>query len=89
MRASPPPCPLALRRFDSGALDPMSTAALLARMKAQIGPVTEREVFAQGDAVEGFATRGRVAFVDDGWVYWVDELGAVRASRPSVLRRIG
>lgn len=67
----------------------MSITALLARMKAQIGPVTEREVFAQGDAVEGFTTQGRVAFVDDGWVYWVDELGAVRASRPSFLRRIG
>lgn len=32
---------------------------------------------------------GRVAFVEDGWIYWVAEDGREHASKPDVLRRIG
>lgn len=65
----------------------MSIAALLARAKRELaGEVTAS--FAQGDDVtndEGH--RGRVAFVEDGWVHWVAESGRVHASRPESLRR--
>lgn len=31
---------------------------------------------------------GRVAFVDDGWIYWGADDGCVHASRPDALRKL-
>jgi hypothetical protein len=78
----------------------VSIAALLARAKAQAaalldGPDQEAAdpTFPAGARVEleagGFFTRGRVAFVADGWVVWCeDESADIHASRPWALRRL-
>lgn len=61
-------------------------SVLLQRAKAQLAEPS----VARGDAVEleVFGTRGRVAFVEDGWVVWAEDDGTVHASRPAALRRI-
>ena len=65
----------------------MSVAAILARAKAAVAA----EDFAPGTYVEvevaGVVTRGRVAFVDEGWVHWVEDDGAAHATPIKHIRR--
>lgn len=49
------------------------------------------EVWPKGTSVRrtiGEPLEGRVAFVDDGWIYWVATDRRFHASRPDTLRRI-
>lgn len=70
-------------------------AALLERAKAEVAEQTATPSPVDPWPLGAFVERtildplqGRVAFVEDGWVYWAAEDGHVHASRPDVLRRI-
>ena len=79
----------------------MSIAAILQRAKAAAAAISTTEVDAAwppgarvglvlptrlGSQQTGL--RGRVAFVEGGWIYWAAEDGHVHASRPDALRRL-
>lgn len=38
--------------------------------------------------IAGVTTRGRVAFADNGWIYWVEDSGQLHATREKHLVRI-
>lgn len=65
----------------------MTIAALLARAKETLAAdAVADSAFEHGAHVTNGTHAGRVAFVEDGWVYWVREDGRVVATRPSLLR---
>lgn len=77
----------------------MSIAALLERAKRELAapaaqtelPVAARSELATGDAVvvehSGVTRRGAFAFLEDGWTYWADDDGVVRATKQEFVRR--
>ena len=67
----------------------MSLSALLRRAKSVEAADGWQPGTRVGRAIDRLDDlRGRVGFVDAGWIYWVAEDGALHASTPDTLKRL-
>lgn len=66
----------------------MSIAAVLRRAQAQIAASDGFRVGCAVRRVYWPRVRGRVAFIEDGWIYWRSEDRHTYASRPAAVERL-
>jgi hypothetical protein len=77
--------------MSSSAIANVLARAKAAELRSTVETADDNGGWPAGAGVEldiaGVVTRGRVAFVEDGWVYWGDDAGAVHATPAQHLRR--